>query len=104
MSTEDIIEIEFAESPIPASTRRQLNEITVRQDGCVWRVHKADPDPFPSRPHAHNVESGLKMHLGTGRLYFRTEDTGRSVASKHLDFIRSELERRGVELPPLARS
>jgi len=24
-----------------------------RVAGEVWRVHKNDPDPYPSRPHAH---------------------------------------------------
>lgn len=45
-----------------------------RVNGEVWRVHKADPDPFPSRPHAHCVGGttrfiGLKLHLGTAALY-----------------------------------
>ena len=55
---DDFVEVEFTESPVPDETRRRLNEITVRKDGCVWRVHKNDADGFPSRPHAHNVESG----------------------------------------------
>jgi hypothetical protein len=37
-------------------------------------VHKADADPFPSRPHAHCVGGrlrfvGLKLHLGTRQLF-----------------------------------
>jgi hypothetical protein len=42
--------------------------------GEVWRVHKNDPDPLPSRPHAHCIGGsgrfvGCKLHLGTRRLF-----------------------------------
>jgi hypothetical protein len=98
MSLDDILEIELPESPIPPGTPQRMDEATVRRFGCVWRVHKNDPDPFPSRPHAHNLESGLKMHLGTGQLFLRGRDTGRKIEKKHLDVIRAELLRRGVRL------
>jgi hypothetical protein len=29
-----------------------------RVGGEVWRVHKNDPDPYPSRPHAHCIGVG----------------------------------------------
>jgi len=102
ISTTDIIEIEFPESPIPDGTVRRLDEVTVRRDGCVWRIHKSDADPFPSRPHAHNMESGLKLDIGNGRLYCLTCDAGKKNQKKHLEFIRAELEQRGFsDLPPL---
>lgn len=99
MREDDIISVEFQESPIPLGTFRKIDEVLVRRDGCVWIVHKTDVDPFPSSPHAHNPESGLKMHLGNGSLYFGSRDTGKSVDRKHLLFIRAELERKGVILP-----
>ena|ERR1700728_271820 len=42
--------------------------------GEIWRVHKSDPDPDPSNPHAHCIEGserfvGCKLHLGTAELY-----------------------------------
>src|ERR1039458_8601838 len=45
-----------------------------RLGGDVWRVHKNDPDPFPSRPHAHLISGkerfiGCKLHLGTRQLF-----------------------------------
>jgi hypothetical protein len=43
-----------------------------RVGGEVWRVHKCDPDPFPSRPHAHCVSGkleGYTLHLGTRELF-----------------------------------
>ena len=101
MNENDFVEVEFAESPIPDRTYRRLDEVTVRKDGCVWRVHKSDADGFPSRPHAHNIESGLKMHLGNGRLFFGTRDTGNRVSTKNLDFIRTQLIQIGIVPPPV---
>jgi hypothetical protein len=45
-----------------------------RVGGEVWRVHKNDPDPYPSRPHAHCIDGcrrfvGCKLHLGTRQLF-----------------------------------
>ena len=45
-----------------------------RVAGEVWRVHRNDPDPFPSRPHAHCIAGshrfvGCKLHLGTRQLF-----------------------------------
>jgi hypothetical protein len=45
-----------------------------RVGGEVWRVHKNDPDPYPSRPHAHCIGGrqrflGCKLHLGTRQLF-----------------------------------
>jgi|ERR1017187_2421150 hypothetical protein len=45
-----------------------------RVAGEVWRVHKNDPDPYPSRPHAHCISGsrrfiGCKLHLGTRQLF-----------------------------------
>jgi hypothetical protein len=47
--------------------------------GEVWRVHKYDPDPFPSRPHAHCIGCrrrfiGCKLHLGTRQLFNNRND------------------------------
>lgn len=91
---------EFEESPIPPETPRRLDEITVRRDGCVWRIHKNDADPFPSNPHAHNVESGLKMSLEGGSLWDGSRATGIRIATKHLVAIRDHVIKKGFGLPP----
>ena len=41
----------------------------IKYKGEIWEIHKNDWDEFPSNPHAHNYEYGLKLHLGTGELY-----------------------------------
>lgn len=95
-------EIEFPESPIPSQCRRNINEVTVKGDGCIWRIHQNDEDPFPSNPHAHNIESGLKLDLSNGRLFFKSKYTGKSISRKNLLYIRSELEKREITLPNIA--
>ena len=47
--------IEFDTSPIPNGVMRRMDEVTVKRDGCVWRIHKNDADPYPSNPHAHTA-------------------------------------------------
>ena len=102
MCDEILFRIEFDKSPIPDKTFRRLDEVRVSRDGCVWSIHKCDADPFPSNPHAHNVESGLKLDLSNGRLWFRSRDTKKNISVKNLLVIRSEAEKRGVKLPNLA--
>src|SRR4051812_10834537 len=80
--SESTIEVEFSESPIPDGTFRRTDEVTIKRDGCVWRIHRNDPDPFPSQPHAHNLESGLKLDLSNGELYFRGRNTGKRISNK----------------------
>lgn len=92
-------EVEFETSIIPPRVPRSLVEQTVRCRGEVWRIHRNDPDPFPSNPHAHNLRSGCKLHLGTGELFLRRRNVGR-VQKKHLLAIRGRLS--GFELPELA--
>ncbi len=49
---EALAQIEFEESPLPLGVMRCLDEVTIKRDGCIWRIHKNDADPFPSNPHA----------------------------------------------------
>lgn len=79
------------ESLVPPGIKVLLTEQTVKAGGEVWRVHRNDADPFPSNPHAHNAESGIKMHLGTGELFRRNKSVGK-LDCKELLRIRSELK------------
>jgi hypothetical protein len=60
-------------------------------DGEIWRVHKYDPDPYPSNPHAHCIVGarrfvGCKLHLGTGELYdSKNKSLGRFLHRKQFD-------------------
>lgn len=55
-------------------------------NGEVWRIHKNDPDPLPSDPHAHCMSgkcAGLKLHLGTRELFDGSQPTGRRLGKGH---------------------
>jgi hypothetical protein len=60
-------------------------------DGEIWRVHKYDPDPFPSSPHAHCIAGanrfvGCKLHLGTRELHdSKSKPLGRFLHRKQFD-------------------
>jgi hypothetical protein len=77
-----------------------------RVAGEVWRVHKNDADPFPSRPHAHCIGGakrfiGCKLHLGTAELYLGSRPLGRVLApgnfERLIELIRPKFP--GLTLP-----
>lgn len=67
----------------------------VKVKGEVWKVHKNDPDPFPSSPHAHNYDTGEKLHLGTGDIY-KGKSITRKLKEKQLKFLQEQLQRKGI--------
>lgn len=95
-ASELIEEVHLEEDVLPEGTLRLITEETVRSKGQVWRIHANDQDPFPSSPHAHNLESGLKLHLGTGELFRKTQSAGR-IKCKHLKLIRDAVKK--IRLP-----
>ena len=97
---EEIGIITLGYSPIPDRCKRKIDEITVKRDGHIWRIYKSDTDPFPSNPHAHNVESGLKLCLATRRLYYRREKVS-IMDKKHFVDIRNRIINMGICVPPL---
>jgi hypothetical protein len=92
--------IELNKTIIPSGTYRAIYEEQVKFEGEQWVVHKNDADPFPSSPHAHNYESGLKMHLGTGELYY-----GKNMAGKlrKKNFLRFRKLFKRVKLPSVEK-
>jgi hypothetical protein len=95
----ETVEDVLFDSPItPSGTRRHLAEVTVRSRGEVWRIHKNDADPWPSNPHAHNLDTGQKLHLGTGELFLKRKMVGK-ITQKSLLSIRSKVTK--CKLPPL---
>lgn len=96
---EIVDEVELDHSPIPSGCLRRLDEITIKKDGQIWRIHKNDDDPFPSNPHAHSIESRLKLDLSNGRLYYNRRDTGKSISKKDLFAIRSKITK--IQPPPI---
>lgn len=95
-----LAQVELPESIIPHGTLVRLVEALAKHRNEIWLVHLHDADPYPSNPHAHNEESGLKLHLGTGDLYRKREVVGR-VRWKDLLAIREKLP--NITLPPLVK-
>lgn len=89
-----------------APNGRFILEEDFNVDGEVWRVHKYDPDPFPSRPHAHCIGGGrrfvgCKLHLGTAGLYKGATSQNRTLGAKQfgrlIELIRPKFP--GLTLP-----
>ena len=60
--------------------------------GQIWVIHKYDADPFPSNPHAHQLEDNLKLDLSNGN-YFRNRKLISKVSKKDLIKIRLEAKK-----------
>jgi hypothetical protein len=101
MANELLAEIEFEESPIPSNQAYVAVKPSPMRSGCIWRIRKNDTEPFPSNPHAHNLESGLRLDLSSGGLFFEESNTGKKISKAHLDFIRSQAALLKIPLPPL---
>ncbi|MBN8457276.1 MAG: hypothetical protein J0M04_05485 [Verrucomicrobia bacterium] len=86
-------------SILPEGIERLITEETVKHKGEQWVIHANDADPFPSNPHAHNYDSGLKLDLGTGALYRKRTHVD-SVRCKDLKLLRDKIRTR--PLPDLA--
>jgi hypothetical protein len=69
--------------------------------GMVWVIHKYDADPFPSNPHAHQLENNIKLDLSNGNCY-RKRKLEYTVSKKELLEVRAKASRvfKG-ELPEL---
>ena len=72
----------------------------VKMKGQRWRVYQNDADPFPSDPHAHNLDQIVKLHLGTGGLY-RGRKLKDVLPRKHFLDLRERFSAIGIVLPPL---
>jgi hypothetical protein len=95
---EIIAQIEIEDSILPEGTPKLLTEQTIKVRGEIWVIHKNDADPFPSTPHAHNYESGMSLHLGTGEFFNKRKSKG-FLDCKKLIRVRDSVK--GHELPSL---
>jgi len=75
-----------------------LEKAQVKNNGSLWVIHAYDKDPFPSNPHAHNIEANLKLDLRNGNLYKKTQYVG-SISKRELADVRSKFEEKGINLP-----
>jgi len=79
--------------------------LIVKIGGDVMEIHRYDPDPFPSKPHAHNKQTGEKINLSTGDIFDpRTRSYKGKYDDRRLRQLRDELSRKwpDVVLPGLS--
>jgi hypothetical protein len=95
---EFLTKVELEEPILPGEIPRIITEQTVKQKNEIWIIHKNDQDPFPSSPHAHNRESGISLHLGTGELFDKRQSKG-FIKCKELKTLRNKII--SHELPEL---
>lgn len=82
--------IVIAKTTIPGEFPRLSQRALIKVEGELWRIHLYDKDPFPSNPHAHNLETNLKLHLGSGELFQKRQRVGK-IAKKDLLLIRDRI-------------
>lgn len=91
--------IRLDEHAIPVERLAKSEERRIKVNGEIWVVHKYDADPFPSSPHAHNYQTKMKLHLGSGELFRGRSNVG-TISSGTLNSIRSQIGNT-IPLPPL---
>jgi len=74
-------------------------KVKIKSKGLIWLIHKNDADPFPSNPHAHQMDSGLKLDLSNGKCYKKTKLVS-MIKKKDLIIIRNQASR-NFDLPEL---
>ena len=92
--------IETNEEIIPRDLLIQF-KVRIKSKGLIWIIHKNDTDPFPSNPHAHEIENNIKLDLSNGKCY-KKRQLMYSIKKRDLLIIRDKASKifKG-ELPKL---
>jgi len=93
-----LFKIESSPDILPEDCVMQT-KVQIKSKGLIWVIHKYDADPFPSNPHAHQLESGIKLDLKNGKCY-RKKEFVRTLKRKDLIAIRDLAEKK-FDLPVL---
>lgn len=97
-----VARLRLEEPILPAGVPRKLEEVRLKAVGEIWDIHRNDADPFPSNPHAHNVQTGVKLDLSNGDLYRKRKKLKERVRKKELIALRALATEEDIELPVLA--
>jgi hypothetical protein len=92
--------IECVEDFIPKDLRINY-KVRIKTKGNICVIHKNDKDPFPSNPHAHILDSNIKLHLGNGNCYRKREFIYKINKKKLVDIREKALNVIDYELPVL---
>ena len=93
--------IETEEGFIPDEFLIQY-KVRIKNKGLTWIIHKYDADPFPSNPHAHQLNNNIKLDLSNGNCY-KIREYIHTVHKKDLLLIRELFAQKYKgNLPPIA--
>ena len=67
-------------------------KVRIKSKGLIWVIHMYDKDPFPSNPHAHQLENNIKLDLSNGNCY-KVKKYIYTLDKKDLLLIRLEAEK-----------
>jgi hypothetical protein len=71
---------------------RYLTEKQVKRGGYIWRLHKSDPDDWPSRLHGHDYDKGLKLDAIAGDIYdVGTRERCKTLKAGDLQAVQAKL-------------
>ena len=97
---EIINKIEVQSEIIPRDLLIQF-KVKIKSKGLIWIIHKNDKDPFPSNPHAHELDNNIKLDLSDGKCY-KKKQLIYTLKKRDLLIIREEANKKFKgELPEL---
>lgn len=73
------------------SSHMMQKKVRIKNGGMIWVIHANDADPFPSKPHAHNIENCIKLDLSNGCCYKKSRIFS-TITKKELIEIRNKAE------------
>lgn len=88
------------EFEMPPEIEQVETKVKIKTSGKVFRIHKNDVDPFPSSPHAHFLDSNIKVDLSNGKCYQVKKHKFTLKKKEFLD-LRLKASELGVILPDL---
>lgn len=88
------------EFEIPPELEELETKVKIKTNGKVFIIHKNDIDPFPSNPHAHWLDSNLKVDLSNGKCY-QVKKHLFTLKKKDFFELRLKANKLGVVLPNL---
>ena len=101
MSQDDLFEIEIENDGFQTPEGYvRIEKAKFKTRNSIWSVHKYDPDPFPSCPHAHCIEGmyrGYKLHLGSGKLFDGAKPTDFTLQKKQFQVLCKKINERFEE-------
>jgi hypothetical protein len=86
------------EFQIPEAIEELETKVKIKSKGKIFIIHKNDADPFPSNPHAHWIDTNLKIDLSNGKCYHIRKHIS-TLSKKEFNELRRKAVELGIKLP-----